>query len=150
MARAVVDTGVIIEFIDLEGPLHRQAGILFSAALSGVLELIVPHPVLAETYYVAARIYSRLGHIKPEETASKLVEWLYRLPTAKVEQGVDLAIEAGRVKKAYKIALTDCYVLAASKIHKCTATFRKPEKEMLPHIDSLKREFKILFLESYR
>jgi len=150
MVKAAIDTGVVIEYIDELGLLHQQASILFSAALAGMIELIIPHPILAETYYVAARVYSKLGYENPGDRASKLVEWLYRLPTVTVEEGLDLALEAGRIKHTYKIALTDCYVLAASKIHMCTAVFRKPEKEMLPNIDSLTREFKILFLESYK
>ena len=63
---------------------------------------------------------------------------------------VNLAVEAGKAKLTYALALTDCYVLAASKIYSCKALFKKPEREMLKNIDSLKKEYEIIFLTDYR
>ena len=104
-----------------------------------------------ETYYVATRIYQKLGIEEPETTATKLVEWLYRLPTVMIAgTNLNLALEAGRIKLHYKLALTDCYILAASKIYNCTALFRKLETEMLKNIKQLKRNYKIIFLEDYK
>ena len=82
MARAAIDTSVVIEYIDLRGELHEQAEAVFSAALAGRLEIFIPHAVLAETFYVATKIYRTLGVEGAEAVASKLVEWLYRLPDA--------------------------------------------------------------------
>jgi len=151
LARAAIDTSVVIEYIDLRGELHEQAEVVFSAALAGRLEIFIPHAVLAETFYVATKIYRTLGVERAEAVASKLVEWLYRLPTARVVgEGVQLALEAGGVKLAYNLALTDCYMLAVSKLYGCTAVFKKREREMLRNIGELERNYKLLFLEDYR
>ena len=150
MARAAVDTSVIIEYVDRAGPFHEQAAALFTAAVAGRLELVVPHPVLAETYYVAARVYEHLGLSDPERRAERLVSWLFRLPSVRVA-GVtlELALEAGRVKRKYGLALTDCYVLASAKVYGCRAVFRKRESEMEGCEDELRREYGLVFLEDY-
>lgn len=151
MARASVDTSVVIEYVDEEGECHEQAEAVFSAILSGRLEAVMPRPVLAETYYVAARVYRELGVEGPEATAAKLVEWLYRLSTVTVAApSLDLVLETVRVKLRYGLALTDCYVIAASKIYSCPALFRKPEAETLRNIGQLRRDYKIIFLEDYK
>lgn len=72
MARVVLDTGVIIEYVDLKGSLHEQARAVFDAVVSGRLEALIPHPVLAETFYVAVRIYSSLGVRDPLARAARL------------------------------------------------------------------------------
>ena len=151
MAKVAIDTSVIIEYIDTKGELHEQAKIIFSALLTSKLEAILPHPILAETYYVATRLYQKLKIENPQNVASKLIEWLYRLPTTIIpSEDTNLAIEAGKTKLNYGLALTDCYVLAASKIYNCKALFKKPEKEMLKNIEELKKEYQLLFLEDYK
>jgi len=151
LTKAAIDTSVIIEYIDLKGELHEQAQAVFSATLNGKLEGILPHPILAETYYVAERLYRKLQIENPQIVASKLIEWLYRLPTIIIPSGdINLAIETGKAKLNYGLALTDCYVLAASKIYNCKALFKKPEREMLKNIDILKKEYQIIFLQNYK
>jgi len=49
LARVVLDSSVIVEYLDENGLLHEQAQRVFSAVLSGHLEAVVPHPILAET-----------------------------------------------------------------------------------------------------
>jgi len=150
LTKASVDTSVIIEYIDEKGECHEQAKVIFSAFLAGKLEAIIPSPILAEVYYVASRIYQKLGVKDPETIAMKLVEWLYRLPTVIIaDTSLDLALEVGKIKLRYKLALTDCYVLAISKIYNCTALFKKPEKEMLENIEQLKENYRIVFLKDY-
>ncbi len=148
--KVVMDTGVIIEYIDLKGEFHEQAQAVFSALLTGKLEGIIPHPVLAETCYVATRLYQELRIEEPQALASKLVRWLYRLPTTIIPaENASLAIETGKAKMNYGLALTDCYILAASKIYDCKALFKKPEREMLENIDYLKKEYQLIFLQDY-
>jgi len=145
-----MDTSVIIEYINQKGELHEQAKLTFSALLTSKLEVILPHPILAETYYVATKIYQNLKIENPQNVASKLIEWLYRLPTTVIpSEDMTLAIEAGKAKLNYGLALTDCYVLATSKIHGCKALFKKREKEMLKNINALKKKYQLLFLEDY-
>lgn len=146
-----MDTSVIIEYMDLKGEFHEQVEAVFSALLAGKLEIVLPHPILAETYYVAVRLYQKLRMENPQLVASKFIEWLYRLPTTMIlGENAELAVEVGKAKLNYGLALTDCYVLAASKICNCKALFKKPEKEMIENMDSLKKEYRILFLQDYK
>ena len=150
MSKVTVDTSVIVEYIDEEGEFHEEAEAVFLMLITGKLEAIIPHPILAETYYVSTKIYSELEFKEPEKTSFKLIKWLYQLPTVTIPDGLNLAMEAGRVKLRYGLALTDCYVLATSKTYGCKALFRKRGKEMLEKIDLLEKEYPILFLEDYR
>ena len=117
MNKIAIDTSVIVEYIDEKGEYHEQAKAIFTTLITGKLEAIIPHPILAETYYVSARIYEKLGFKEPEKIALKLIKWLYRLPTIEIPNGINLVIGAGQVKMKYGLALTDCYVLALSLIH---------------------------------
>lgn len=151
LAKVAIDTSVIIEYIDMRGEFHEQAKLVFSAVLANKLEAILSHPILAETYYVAARVYKKLNIENPQKTASRLIEWLYRLPTVTIQgEDINLAIEIGNAKLNYGLALTDCYVLATSKIYDCKALFKKPEKEMLKIMDMLRKEYRVLFLKDYK
>lgn len=151
MARVAIDTSVIIEYIDKRGDLHEQAEMIFSALSTSKLEVITPHPILAETYCVATKLYQKLRIENPQVVASKLIEWLYRLPTTIIpSEDLSLALETGKAKLNHGLALTDCYVLAASRIHGCKALFKKPEREMLENIETLKGEYQLLFLEDYK
>jgi len=146
-----MDTGVIIEYIDLKGEFHEQAHAVFHALLMGKLENILLHPILAETYYVATKLYRKLKLENPQLLASKLIEWLYRLPTTIIpSENTNLAIETGKAKLNHGLALTVCYVLAISKIYNCKALFKKPEREMIKNMDILKKEYQIIFLEDYK
>jgi len=136
-----------VEFLDISGELHEQAKTIFSAA--GKLEAVIPHPVLAETFYVASKLYTMLGLENGEKRASKLVEWLHSLPMVAIPN-TELALEAGRAKRKYGLALTDCYVLASSKIYEGKALFRKLERETVKVITELKKEYQLVFLEEYR
>ncbi len=151
MTKVAMDTSVIIEYIDIKGELHEQAKLTFSALLTSKLEVILPHPILAETHYVATKLYHKFKIENPQNVAAKLIEWLYRLPATIIPNAdINLAIEAGKAKLNHGLALTHCFVLAASKIHNCKALFKKREKEMLKNIDALKREYQLLFLEDYK
>lgn len=151
LTNIVLDTGIIIEYIDEEGEYHEQANMVFTAILTGKLKGILPHPTLVETYYVVARIYRKLNIEEPETIALKLIEWLYKLPTITMaDMNLNLALETGKIKLYYKLALTDCYILATSKIYNGIALFRKLEREMLENIDELKKSYQIMFLEDYK
>ncbi|MEM0023411.1 MAG: PIN domain-containing protein [Thermofilaceae archaeon] len=148
MARVALDTSVVVEFIDLKGRFHKQAEAIFASLLAGRLEAVVPHPVLAETYYVAVRVYSTRGLLDAEKRAEELVKWLAALPTVVVVEGAELAVEAGLAKLKLGLALTDCYVLAAAKLARGKALFRSREAEMVKAGERLK-EYNVVFLEDY-
>jgi Predicted nucleic acid-binding protein, contains PIN domain len=147
--KVILDTSVIIEYINRAGKLHKQASTIFKALNEGRLRAAVPSPVLAETFYVAVRIYSSMGLPDPVERAEKLVNWIDKHPQVDVLRNFDLDLEAGKMKLKYGVSLTDCYVLAASKIHKAKAVFRKREKEMESIEDLLRKELEVIFLEDY-
>jgi predicted nucleic acid-binding protein len=151
LTEVALDTSVIIEYIDRKGAFHEQAETVITACSTGELKAVLPHPILAETYYVTARLYHKLKVEEPHVQALNLIEWLVRLPTTILpSQTIELAVETGKTKLDYRLALTDCYVLAASKIHSCKALFKKPEREMLETIDTLRKKYQILFLEDYK
>ncbi|MFB3889111.1 MAG: PIN domain-containing protein [Candidatus Bathyarchaeia archaeon] len=151
MPRVVLDTSIIIEYIDKEAEFQDKAKAIFASLIRGELEAIVPHPILAEAYYVSAKIYRKIGMKEPHSLSSELVEWLFRLPSVTApSENKDLAVEAGKAKLQYCLALTDCYVLAASKVYNCKALFRKPESEMSRNLNALKRAYQLVFLSDYR
>jgi predicted nucleic acid-binding protein len=151
LPQIALDTSVIIEYIDKDAEFQEQAKAVFTSLINGEFEAIIPHSILSEAYYVSARIYQKLGIVKPEAVSAELVEWLFRLPSVIIPtENKDLSIEAGRTKLKYRLSLTDCYVLAASQIYNCKALFKKPEKEMVPKINELKRSYQLVFLEDYK
>jgi len=149
--RAVsVDSGVIIEYMDLDGIFHPQAKAIFESVLAGKMLCVIAHPVLAETYYVAAKVYEKLKVTKPEDRAEALLYWLYRTPNMTVaEPTLELALLAGKIKSIFGVALTDAYVIATSKLHEGTAIFRRRETEMKKKLQQLTRSYQIVFLEDY-
>lgn len=150
MSAVSLDTDVIVEYIDLAGSYHTQAKAIFDSVLAGRLQAIVPHPILAETYHVSLRIYERLRLENPESRAEGLVDWLYRSPNFSIaEQSLELALLAGRIKKQFGLALTDAYVLAASRLCKGKAVFRTREKEIQQNITQISRNYHLVFLEDY-
>jgi len=145
-----LDTGVIVEYIDLKGKLHRQAEAIIEKVLAGKLLAIIPHPTLAETYYVSARIYEKLGLDTPDQRSEELVKWLYKSPNFALEEpSFELALLVGRIKRRFNLALTDAYVIATSKLYKGKAVFRKREREMVEKLTELTKSYDIVFLEDY-
>jgi len=150
LSKAAIDTSVIVEYVDRKGEYHDQAEAIFDALKAGQLGLIIPHPILAETYYVTATICGKVGIENPRSRAANLIEWLSRHPSVHIPSEVGLDLEAGEAKLEHRIALTDCYVLAASKVFSCQAVFRCREEEMLNRIGVLEKAYKVLFLEDYK
>lgn len=151
MSYVCLDTGPVVEYVDLAGVFHSQAEAIIRRVLAGKLIAIIPHPVLAETYYVSSRIYEKLGLDKPEARAEKLVEWLYHSPNFTIAEPSDiLAKIAGQVKRDFGLALTDAYVIAASKAKGGKAVFRTRETEMKKNLARLSKNYELVFLEDYR
>ena len=126
---------------------------IMDSVLSGKVSGLIPHPVFAELYYVSCRLYEKLGQTDFSITARNLIQWLYRSPSVSVpESNLELALEAGSVKRNFGLALTDSYVLAAAKLNGCKAVFKSPEQEM-KKADRLKKlrkaQFDLIFLEDY-
>jgi predicted nucleic acid-binding protein len=150
LSRISLDTGVIIEYIDLVGKFHRQAEALIENISKAKLFAVIPHSTLVETYYVSARIYEKLGVERPYWRAEELAKWLYRSPNFNLaEPSLELAIQAGNIKGHFNLALTDAYVIAASKLIGGRAVFRKREREMVERLNELTKSYNIIFLEDY-
>lgn len=143
-----LDTSVVIEYIDRAGEHHQEAENVFSSLIAGRIQAILPHPTLAETYYISRKIYESLELENPKRRSEELIAWLSGLPSTTIpRKGANLAEETGEAKLEHGLALTDCYVLAASKLYGCEALFRKREREMEGKMTNLKEEYKISFLE---
>ena len=150
MSYISLDTSVIIEYIDLAGRFHRQAEAIIENVLAGKLSAIIPHPTLAETYYVSLKVYEKLGLDRPRQRAEELVNWLYRSPNFTIaEPSLELALLAGRIKGDLNLALTDAYVVAASKLYKGKAVFKTKEREMVERLTELTKSYDVVFLEDY-
>ncbi len=145
MERIVLDTSVLIEYIVLRSPYRPVVIELFKKALAKQLELYVNVVTLSETLYVASRIYQVAKVDEPNREALDFIEWI-RSKTRVINVDEGIALRAGELKKQLHIALPDCYVIAVAKTIDATPLFKKPEEEMKPIINDL-RKLGVKFLE---
>ena len=118
--------------------------------MRGSLNALVSPVTLGELHYVLWRIYDKLAMKNAEKVSRNFCEYIYYHPNIRiVETSLVLLLEAGSIKQRYSLALSDCFVLAISKLNKCKAVFRHKENEMEPALKDLSREFDLLFLEDY-
>lgn len=155
-----IDTGVLVEFIDESGDFHSEARVVVEGITSGKLVGLVPHPVFAEFYYVSQKLYEihngsrREDGLAPEVKAERLIRWLFTSPGILVpENNLELALQAGKIKRKFAFALTDSYVIATAKLNQCKAVFKSPEAEMKRgnklHMLRKEEKVEIVFLEGY-
>jgi predicted nucleic acid-binding protein len=145
-----LDTGTIVEYVDLAGTFHAQAKAIFDNIVAGKILGLIVHPILAETYYVSLRVYERLDLEKPQSRAENLLEWPYRSPNIEIaEPTLELALAAGKIKREFSVALTDAYVIASSKLYGGKAVCRAREKEIQRKIAELSKNYNLVFLEDY-
>ena len=148
MEKLVLDTSVLIEYIVLRSPFRHRVGILFDKASAGELELYVSVVSLSETLYVASRIYQIAGVDDPNVEALNFIEWVKsRAQTVGIDENI--AVRAGELKKQLRIALPDCYVIASAEAVEAEPIFKKPEEEMMPMMNELRR-LGIKFLNEIR
>lgn len=147
----VLDTGVIAESVNKRGEFYAQATTIIDAIKFGSLTALVSPVTVSELHYVLWRIYDQLAIADAGKVSHKFCEYIYYHPNIKiVEMSLELLLEVGSIKHRYSLALSDCFVLAASKLNKCRAVFLQKEDEMEHMLKGLKKEFDILFLEEYR
>ena len=148
--KVVVDTGVVIEYIDKSGPWNKYARIIFSEIIQGRIVAYIPIITLSEILYVAKRIYEKKGVQESKKKALSLIRWLYQHPNIRiVGKSLRAIILAGLIKSKYRLAMSDCYVLALAKLLKAKPIFRKKEREMFKYVNTLKRVYGVIFLEDY-
>jgi len=160
-ALSAIDTSVLVEYIDESGDFHIQANAVIESVTNGGLTAIIAHPIFAELYYVSYRAYEKTTNAygrkndgSPEARAGDLIRWLYKSPNVSIpENTVELAIEAGKIKREFGLALPDSYVIACAKLEQCEAVFKGREKEMKRRdkLGRLEKDHKIdlLFLEDF-
>jgi len=136
--KIVPDTGVLAEYIIEKAPYRAKAEKILREAATGNIELLLTPITLSETLYVASRIYEAASLPRPNEEALNYILWLKTIAKT-VEADEETAIRAGELKKTLRIALPDCYVIAAAEKTGATPLFRKPEEEMKPVLGELKR-----------
>lgn len=147
----------MVEFIDEAGDFHFEATAVLESVLSGKLTGLVAHPVFTELFYVASRLYEKLGTkngLLPESKAGALLKWMFNSPNIVVpDNNLDLALAAGRIKQKFALALPDCYVLASAKLNECKAVFKSIESEMNKgdKLHKIKKDEKVelIFLDDY-
>ena len=138
MTSYVVDSSVILERIIRSSPYKAKVERLFNEARNGGVTLFITLPTLSEVLYAASRIYELAGVEQPNEEAGTLVEWV-KTRCRVAAPGENTAMRAGELKKVLKLALVDCYVIAAAEELGCKALFLKREREMLEREELLKR-----------
>lgn len=133
---AVIDTGVLVEYINEESEHHEKVKELIDSSDNS---LFITPVSLSEVLYVSYRIYKAAGLNDANNHAKEFVKWLsFKLNVTDINQ--DIIIEAGEVKKKYGIALPDCYVIATANNLRVKALFKK-EKEIIQIIDKLRKDF---------
>lgn len=145
MKRLVLDTSILVEYIVLRSPYRSVVVKLFEKASAKQLELYVNIVTLSETLYVASRIYQVAKVDEPNREAIDFIEWI-RSKTQVININEDIALRAGELKKQLRIALPDCYVIATAKAIDAIPLFKKPEEEMKPVINDL-RKLSVKFLD---
>jgi len=145
--RYVVDTSVIVTYIAENLPGRDRVVELFEGASRRGVELYATCQTLSEVIYVASRIYGAAGVEEPNKRALDFTLWFMSIAKI-VDVTPEMAFRAGELRKAFRISLADCYVIAAAEHLNAKALFLKPEKEMLAKIDMIKN-LPILFLIPY-
>ena len=135
----VLDTSVIVEYIDEESPYRDKIENLFRRIATGKIRAYITTTTLSEVLYVATRIYQEASSPNPNEDALNFVKWLIKYPGVKIVN-VDFRISllAGELRKRMKISLIDCYVIATAKVLNARPLFLRLEREMKKYVDTLK------------
>ncbi len=120
---------------------------MFDRAARGEITLYTTSLVVAELLYVASRLYRAMNIQEPNQRVHEYIVWLQHYVGLKV-LSIDskLALEIGELKKKLKIALTDCSIIACSRLTNAIPLFRRIEKEMIPVLNELRR-LGVVFLE---
>ncbi len=147
LEKLVLDTSVLIEYVIASSPYRRLIDQWFSEALMGKKELYVSTVTLAETTYIASRIYraSGLDIGKANSEAVKFTAFI-STRTKTIQLDEETSLKAGELKKKLHIALPDCITIATALKIKGKPVFKKIEKEMKPVIQEL-RKLDTIFLE---
>ena len=144
--RLVLDTSVIVEYLDEESPYATEVEKLYADISRGRVRAYVPATTLSEVLYVCARVYREAGVVDPNKEARRFITWLLSHSSVRVARPtLQISILAGELRKEMRISLPDCYVIATAKALRATPLFLKLEREMEPYA-SLLAEYNVRFL----
>lgn len=144
----VLDTSVIAEYVDEASPFEVDK--LFDFLRAGAVRAYVSPVTISEVIYVASRMYSEAGVQDANREAIELVRWLLALPGVELETiSREVAVLAGELRKKFKMALSDIYVIAVGMHRQATPLFLKRETEMAPYENEL-RKLGVAFWEEIR
>ncbi len=147
--KIVIDTSVIVEYIDKAGPWHKYARIIFSEIIRERIVAYIPIITLSEILYVAKRVYEKRRVQEPKKKALGLIRWLYQHPNIRiVVMRLRAIVLASLIKSKYRLSISNCYVIALAKLLKAKL-FSGREREMFKHVNILKRVYGVIFLEDY-
>ncbi len=146
-----IDTGVWIEYININGALHPQAKAVVDSVNQGETIAILTPLTLTEIYYVAERVYQEVhAQQQSEILAKKLYDFVYYHPYVEVRPlDYELCLNAANIKTKYNIAFSDCFLFALSEQNNSTVLFKNVESEMKQNISQLNNRFNLKFLEDY-
>ncbi len=99
---------------------------------------ITNYVTLSEVLYILCR-YENLK--KALSYIEGIVKSVSIAPSSKI------SLIAGQFKCKYPIALADCWVLATAKVYRVPSLFAFKEKEIVKHLDLIKKEVEIVFLD---
>ena len=141
----VLDTSVLVEYITEEPT--RGIDDLFGRIMEGKFRAYLTPLTISEVVYVAHRIYREAGISNPNENALNYVNWLVSLSGTEVlGLDVDAARAAGELKKRFRLALPDIFVIVSAISIGCPAIFLKLESEMEPYEREL-RDLGVVYWE---
>ena len=133
-----LDTSVLIEYIVKSAPYRSKVVELLEKSEAGEFELYLSPIILAETLYIASRIYEMAGEENPNESALNYVTWVRKRCNV-VDIDDLISMRAGELKKALHLALPDCYVIATAEKVDAIPLFKRTEKEMKPVLEILEK-----------
>ncbi|MCD6510742.1 MAG: PIN domain-containing protein [Thermoprotei archaeon] len=99
---------------------------------------VINYVTLSEVLYVLCR------YENPKEALS-YIEEIVKL--ASIAPSSKVSLIAGQFKCKYPIALADCWVLATAKVYRIPSLFAFKEKEIIKHLDLIKKEVGVVFLD---
>ena len=144
----VIDTSVLVEYLLEDSPYLKRIEELLQSSKREYNLVTIPQ-VIAEILYVASRLYRESGEDSEEANLSAIEYLRWLRSVLRIVNVKDVAVQAGELKKNYRISLTDCYVIASARNMNGSALFLKPEVEMLPVLDQLK-DLGVLFLQDLK
>lgn len=100
--------------------------------------------------YTISEIFYVLCRVKGLEYAVEKINVILNSRVVEINNTVEMAIEAGRLKCERAISVGDCSCIATAKITRSRAVFAQREKELVNEMNKKPFDVEILFLTDIR